>query len=166
MDQDRRGFCRGKKDYGLRGFGQLQPDKIVWQRSSSIGFSGEDRRGHRTTPLGDSSHSHVPEVFPNVPLIAVTRNLLFPRFIKIIEVKNKQLMDLLRRKVQLAQPYAGVFLKKDDANESDVVASLDAIYNTGTFVQIHEMQDLGDKLRMSHGPLKNLHHQADGGGAG
>uniref|UniRef100_A0A4W4FLA4 Lon protease homolog, mitochondrial n=1 Tax=Electrophorus electricus TaxID=8005 RepID=A0A4W4FLA4_ELEEL len=63
-------------------------------------------------------------------------------------VKNKQLMDLLRRKVRLAQPYAGVFLKKDDNEESDVVESLDAIYNTGTFVQIHEMQDLGDKLRM------------------
>ncbi|XP_066504116.1 lon protease homolog, mitochondrial [Hoplias malabaricus] len=90
----------------------------------------------------------VPEVFPNVPLIAVNRNPVFPRFIKIIEVKNKQLMDLLRRKVQLAQPYAGVFLKKDDNNELDVVENLDAVYNTGTFVQIHEMQDLGDKLRM------------------
>lgn len=34
------------------------------------------------------------------------------------------------------------------SDESDVVESLDAVYNTGTFVQIHEMQDLGDKLRM------------------
>lgn len=90
----------------------------------------------------------VPEVFPNVPLIAVSRNPVFPRFIKIIEVKNKELMELLRRKVRLAQPYAGVFLKKDDSNESDVVSSLESVYSTGTFVQIHEMQDLGDKLRM------------------
>lgn len=89
------------------------------------------------------------------------------------QVKNKSLMELLRRKVRLAQPYAGVFLKRDDkyvpatpfrprhrcspvyvcvclsrSDESDVVESLDAIYTTGTFVQIHEMQDLGDKLRM------------------
>ncbi|KAK7889141.1 hypothetical protein WMY93_024701 [Mugilogobius chulae] len=90
----------------------------------------------------------VPEVFPNVPLIAVSRNPVFPRFIKIIEVKNPELMELLRRKVRLAQPYAGVFLKRDDSNESDVVETLDSIYTTGTFVQIHEMQDLGDKLRM------------------
>lgn len=34
------------------------------------------------------------------------------------------------------------------SNESDVAESLDDIYSTGTFVQIHEMQDLGDKLRM------------------
>uniref|UniRef100_H3CCI0 Lon protease homolog, mitochondrial n=1 Tax=Tetraodon nigroviridis TaxID=99883 RepID=H3CCI0_TETNG len=90
----------------------------------------------------------IPEVFPNVPLIAVSRNPVFPRFIKIIEVKNKDLMELLRRKVGLAQPYAGVFLKKDDSNESDVADSLEDVYSTGTFVQIHEMQDLGDKLRM------------------
>nr|XP_006640037.1 PREDICTED: lon protease homolog, mitochondrial [Lepisosteus oculatus] len=90
----------------------------------------------------------VPEVFPNVPLIAVSRNPVFPRFIKIIEVKNNQLVDLLRTKVRLAQPYAGIFLKKDDSDESDVVESLEAVHHTGTFVQIHEMQDLGDKLRM------------------
>ncbi|KAL8177935.1 UNVERIFIED_CONTAM: Lon protease mitochondrial, partial [Gekko kuhli] len=63
-------------------------------------------------------------------------------------VKNKKLVELLRRKVRLAQPYAGVFLKKDDNNESDVVESLEEIYQMGTFVQIHEMQDLGDRLRM------------------
>uniref|UniRef100_A0A9L0SXF8 Lon protease homolog, mitochondrial n=1 Tax=Equus caballus TaxID=9796 RepID=A0A9L0SXF8_HORSE len=56
----------------------------------------------------------IPDVFPHLPLIAVTRNPVFPRFIKIIEVKNKKLVELLRRKVRLAQPYAGVFLKRDD----------------------------------------------------
>ncbi|XP_036377129.1 lon protease homolog, mitochondrial [Megalops cyprinoides] len=130
------------------------------------GFSGEDGEessgsgGDEAGDGGDGGAAYsapqmtaltpmmVPEVFPNVPLIAVSRNPVFPRFIKIIEVKNKQLVDLLRRKVRLAQPYAGVFLKRDDANESDVVESLDDVYSTGTFVQIHEMQDLGDKLRM------------------
>ncbi|XP_070799574.1 lon protease homolog, mitochondrial isoform X2 [Pituophis catenifer annectens] len=90
----------------------------------------------------------VPEHVPHVPLIPISRNPVFPRFIKIIEVKNKKLVDLLRRKVSLAQPYAGVFLKKDDSNESDVVENLNEIYQMGTFVQIHEMQDLGDRLRM------------------
>uniref|UniRef100_A0A287CV82 Lon protease homolog, mitochondrial n=1 Tax=Ictidomys tridecemlineatus TaxID=43179 RepID=A0A287CV82_ICTTR len=90
----------------------------------------------------------IPDVFPHLPLIAITRNPVFPRFIKIIEVKNKKLVELLRRKVRLAQPYVGVFLKRDDNNEADVVESLEEIYHTGTFAQIHEMQDLGDKLRM------------------
>lgn len=31
----------------------------------------------------------VPEVWPHVPVIAVNRNIVFPRFIKLIEVKKK-----------------------------------------------------------------------------
>ncbi len=68
------------------------------RRSLSSGFSessaGDDESG------GDEGYSPpppppemtalttmlVPEVFPNVPLVAVNRNPVFPRFIKIIEV--------------------------------------------------------------------------------
>uniref|UniRef100_A0A452U263 Lon protease homolog, mitochondrial n=1 Tax=Ursus maritimus TaxID=29073 RepID=A0A452U263_URSMA len=113
----------------------------VWASGGSAG-GGDGQIITALTPMT------IPDVFPHLPLIAVTRNPVFPRFIKIIEVKNKKLVELLRRKVRLAQPYAGVFLKRDDNNESDVVESLDEVYHTGTFVQIHEMQDLGDKLRM------------------
>lgn len=58
------------------------------------------------------------------------------------------LIDLIRRKVKLNQPYAGIFLKKDDDNPSEVMNDLSEIYNVGTFAQIQEMQDLGDKLRL------------------
>ncbi|XP_036356649.1 lon protease homolog, mitochondrial [Octopus sinensis] len=90
----------------------------------------------------------VPDVFPKVPIIPVSRNPVFPRFVKMIEVTNKDLMDVLRRKVKLNLPYAGIFLKKDDSNDSEVISSMDDIYPIGSFVQITEMQDLGDKLRM------------------
>ena len=33
-------------------------------------------------------------------------------------------------------------------NDSDVVNRMDEVFSIGTFVQIHEMQDMGDKLRM------------------
>uniref|UniRef100_A0A670KAL2 Lon protease homolog, mitochondrial n=2 Tax=Podarcis muralis TaxID=64176 RepID=A0A670KAL2_PODMU len=140
-------FLRGPSDGGLEdgegggeaggGGGGLPGD--------GGGGSGAESGGGPVTALAPLM---VPERVPHVPLIAVARNPVFPRFIKIIEVKNKKLVELLRRKVSLAQPYAGVFLKKDDSNESDVVENLDEIYQMGTFVQIHEMQDLGDRLRM------------------
>lgn len=50
--------------------------------------------------------------------------------------------------MKLNQPYVGIFLKKDDDNEKEVVDKLDEIYNVGTFAQVQEMQDLGDKLRI------------------
>lgn len=57
-------------------------------------------------------------------------------------------MELIRRKIRLSQPYAGVFLKRLDSNESEVVEKLDELHQVGTFVQIHEVEDMGDKIRM------------------
>nr|XP_033320792.1 lon protease homolog, mitochondrial isoform X1 [Megalopta genalis] len=99
----------------------------------------------------------VPEVWPHVPVIAINRNPVFPRFIKLIELSNPILMDLIRRKVKLNQPYIGIFLKKSEENEADVVQNLNDIYPVGTFAQIHEVQDLGNRLRlvvMAHRRIK------------
>ncbi|KAJ3598935.1 hypothetical protein NHX12_032898 [Muraenolepis orangiensis] len=143
--------CRA---YGNQGSASGSGGESSASGGESSGSGGEDSGGdggampYSEPQMTALTPMMVPDVFPNVPLIAVSRNPVFPRFIKIIEVKNAALMELLKRKVRLAQPYVGVFLRRDDNNQSDVVDSLDAIYSTGTFVQIHEMQDLGDKLRM------------------
>ncbi|XP_043529380.1 lon protease homolog, mitochondrial isoform X1 [Frieseomelitta varia] len=99
----------------------------------------------------------VPEVWPHVPVIAINRNPVFPRFIKLIELSNPILIDLIRRKVKLNQPYVGIFLKKTEENEAEIVQNLDDIYPVGTFAQIHEVQDLGNRLRlvvMAHRRIK------------
>ncbi|CAL1689547.1 unnamed protein product [Lasius platythorax] len=99
----------------------------------------------------------VPEVWPNVPVIAINRNPVFPRFIKLIEISNPVLIDLIRRKIKLNQPYVGVFLKKTEENEAEIVENLDDIYSIGTFAQVHEVQDLGNRLRlviMAHRRIK------------
>ncbi|CAG0913217.1 unnamed protein product [Notodromas monacha] len=90
----------------------------------------------------------VPDVWPVVPVIAINRNPVFPRFIKILEISDKSLMEIIRRKVKLNQPYAGIFMKRDENNDQEVVKNLSELYEIGSFVQIHEMQDMGDKLRM------------------
>lgn len=58
----------------------------------SAGSGGEDSGGDEGAPYNAPQMTAltpmmVPEVFPNVPLIAVSRNPVFPRFIKIIEVR-------------------------------------------------------------------------------
>ncbi|XP_012944402.1 lon protease homolog, mitochondrial [Aplysia californica] len=99
-------------------------------------------------PIGALTTTSVPEFLPVVPVIAISRNPVFPRFVKMIEVTHPALMEVIRRKVKLNMPYAGVFLKKEESNESDVVDRLDDVYEVGTFVHITEMHDLGDRLRM------------------
>ncbi|XP_055938456.1 lon protease homolog, mitochondrial-like [Argiope bruennichi] len=124
--------------------------------SSDDGDGGEDSETEpelepppQYTPphMGALTPMTVPEVWPIVPVLAVSRNPVFPKFIKILEISDPSLVDLIRRKVKLNQPYAGVFMKKFES-DSEVVEKLDDIYNVGTFVQIHELQDLGKTLRM------------------
>ncbi|XP_070604039.1 lon protease homolog, mitochondrial [Erythrolamprus reginae] len=153
QEEERRFLLGGRSSSGYSSSGSSSGSEDNLEGSEGGGgfsgsgdSSGSDSGG--STVVTALAPLVVPEHVPHVPLIPISRNPVFPRFIKIIEVKNKKLVDLLRRKVSLAQPYAGVFLKKDDSNESDVVENLNEIYQMGTFVQIHEMQDLGDRLRM------------------
>ena len=56
----------------------------------------------------------VPLNFPVLPVIAVNNVPLFPKIVKILEVTDERLMDIIRRKVKLGYPYCGVFMKHED----------------------------------------------------
>lgn len=106
-----------------------------------------------TEPTQDFVHTHlpatvaIPEVWPYLPCIATSRNPVFPRFMKILEVSSSLcflvhkflssnvsclvlqlsdpvLIDIIRRKVRLNQPYVGIFLKKDEENKNEIVQKL------------------------------------------
>lgn len=94
------------------------------------------------------SPTHVPEHFPNVPIIALSANPLYPKFVKLLEINDPHLVKLLRQKIHLKVPYAGVFLKKVQTEEWDIPPTLDDVYDTGVFAQLSEVQDLGDRMRV------------------
>ncbi|VDO22423.1 unnamed protein product [Brugia timori] len=98
---------------------------------------------------GPMSTITVPEVWPIVPIIAISRKPLFPGFITRVTVaKDEILKELLRRKVRMRQPYVGVFMKKDPENESETVESLSELHSVGSFAQINVMGDNGDKIEL------------------
>uniref|UniRef100_A0A8W7Q0H7 Lon protease homolog, mitochondrial n=1 Tax=Anopheles coluzzii TaxID=1518534 RepID=A0A8W7Q0H7_ANOCL len=82
------------------------------------------------------------------PAESVNYTNQLPATVAIPEVTNPMLIDLIRRKVKLNQPYIGIFLKKDDDNPNEVMETTKEVYEIGTFAQIQEMQDLGDRLRL------------------
>ncbi|KAK9308431.1 hypothetical protein QLX08_001596 [Tetragonisca angustula] len=139
-----------------------QTAAIVCLRSfATKRYNDKDSSNNNEDDIGDPASLPatvvVPEVWPHVPVIAINRNPVFPRFIKLIELSNPILIDLIRRKVKLNQPYVGIFLKKTEENEAEIVQNLDDIYPVGTFAQIHEVQDLGNRLRlvvMAHRRIK------------
>ncbi|KAI5696416.1 hypothetical protein M8J75_012744 [Diaphorina citri] len=98
----------------------------------------------------------VPPVWPHLPLIAVSKIPLFPKFIKIVDIFDQPLIDLIKRKVNLNQPYAGVFLRKENKEEQfskndhkvSLVKDLSEVYSVGSFVHIREVLTLPDRLRL------------------
>lgn len=42
-------------------------------------------------PMGALTTMTVPEIFPNIPVIAISRNPVFPRFVKMIEVSCQEI---------------------------------------------------------------------------
>ncbi|XP_065912024.1 lon protease homolog, mitochondrial-like [Dysidea avara] len=107
-------------------------------------FSGEENNQETAV-----ARVNIPEHFPDIPLLPVTRTPVFPNLVKIIEISDPDLINLVRKKSNLRIPYAGAFLRKTDS-EDDVVNSLDDIYKVGTFVHILEMgqSDRDNRVRM------------------
>ncbi len=141
------------------------------------------------------STQNIPNNFPCVPVIPITGNPLFPKFVKMIEVCLPPLL-LGRKALQLLislcffpkdhrptpygchstqnevqPPLRWRFPEKESKRVSrllphkvfssqtnilssfylsteDVVKSVDDLYRTGTFVQIPEWDDMGNKIRM------------------
>ncbi len=85
------------------------------------------------------SLQNVPEEFPNVICIPVTRRPLIPRFYKTLHIKNPKVIQAVQQAINRGEPYIGVFLAKDDDNPSvqnDIVENLNEIYPIGTFAKI------------------------------
>eukprot|EP00095_Tigriopus_kingsejongensis_P004535 maker-scaffold1655_size32039-snap-gene-0.9 protein:Tk04535 transcript:maker-scaffold1655_size32039-snap-gene-0.9-mRNA-1 annotation:"lon protease mitochondrial isoform x2" len=156
----------GRRPHEMVAPGRLMLSPAVsWRTFSSAASSGDDGDGDPMSAIGDDgppaaasaaptsspnvpATQIIPEEWPNVPVIAINKHPVFPKFVKIIEISEPRLMGILRRKVRLNQPYAGVFVKLEDDNEKEVVDEPAELFPVGTFVQILEMQDLGSRLRM------------------
>ncbi len=118
-----RGFCskNNNDDDGNGNNSKKKDGEVKEEQKKDAQESEEQLEGLRALPVVNTnaplllpSTTTVPDEWPVLPLIAVGRNPVFPRFIKIIEMTDVNLVNIVRRKVKLGQPYVGVFLKKDE----------------------------------------------------
>lgn len=78
----------------------------------------------------------VPEVYPELLALPIVRRPLFPGFYKAVVVKDTQVIEAIKEAVKVGQPYLGAFLLKDDKVDTDIITSLDMVYDVGVFAQI------------------------------
>ena len=78
----------------------------------------------------------VPEVYPQVLALPISRRPLFPGFYKALVVRDPTVVAAIKDMIQRGQPYIGAFLLKNGDNDSDTVKDLDSIHRVGVFAQI------------------------------
>jgi len=103
--------------------------------ASSSSFSSSGSSGGDSTPpssdggSGSSSSSSsgtsisrrsVPDNYPQVLALPITRRPLFPGFYKAVVINDKEVIKAIKESIKRGQPYIGAFLLKDEDADSDV----------------------------------------------
>ncbi|KAH6589679.1 hypothetical protein BASA61_005559 [Batrachochytrium salamandrivorans] len=62
----------------------------------------------------------VPDIYPQLLAIPLTRRPLFPGFYKSLYIKEPSVIKAIQSLVERRQPYIGIFLAKDESSDSDI----------------------------------------------
>ncbi|CAN8102175.1 unnamed protein product [Discula destructiva] len=126
--------------------GEGKPEAADGKGSSAAGGasgssgSGNDGSGDGGRKRGRADRAlqkpTVPEVYPQVLAIPITRRPLFPGFYKAITIKDPNVAAAITDMIKRGQPYVGAFLFKDENADEDVIHNADDVYDTGVFAQI------------------------------
>ncbi|KAL5594676.1 hypothetical protein BROUX41_001592 [Berkeleyomyces rouxiae] len=106
--------------------------------SSPSDGSGSGKRG----PRGGSGAERglqkpeIPEDYPQVLALPISRRPLFPGFYKAITVKDPHVAAAITESIKRGQPYIGTFMFKDEHNDEDVIRNVDDVHDVGVFAQI------------------------------
>ncbi|KAI9761080.1 MAG: ATP-dependent Lon protease pim1 [Chaenotheca gracillima] len=101
--------------------------------------SGGGGDGGRKGKKGSSERSlqkpSVPEIYPQVLAIPVSKRPLFPGFYKAVTIRDPNVTAAIQESMKRGQPYIGAFLFKDENADQDVIEKMDDVHPVGVFAQ-------------------------------
>ncbi|TEY64474.1 hypothetical protein BOTCAL_0147g00150 [Botryotinia calthae] len=111
-------------------------------KGSSAGGAGDSgnndggKKGRKGASEKALQKTMVPEVYPQVMAIPITKRPLFPGFYKAVTVRDPNVVAAIQDMMKRGQPYIGAFLFKDDNMDKDVIENIDDVHDVGVFAQI------------------------------
>ncbi|KAJ2854850.1 ATP-dependent Lon protease pim1, partial [Coemansia erecta] len=112
---------------------------------ASAGNGAEKTRADPLTQLkravgvadyGQGQQSFIPDNYPNVMMLPITRRPLFPSLYKSIQVQDPQVIGALKELVERGEPYVATFMLKNDDKDVDSIKDMDEIHQIGVFSRI------------------------------
>ena len=106
--------------------------------SAGGGGGGGEGGGRRRKSSSEKSLSKpsVPDIYPQVMAIPITKRPLFPGFYKAITIRDPDVASAIFEMMKRGQPYVGAFLLKDESADKDIIESMNDIYDVGSFCQV------------------------------
>jgi len=107
--------------------------------SGGAGDSGSGdggKKGRKPSAEKALQKATVPEVYPQVMAIPITKRPLFPGFYKAVTVRDHNVVAAIQDMIKRGQPYIGAFLFKDENADGDTIENLDDVHDVGVFAQI------------------------------
>lgn len=92
--------------------------------------------GGNEDPKSKLKKQPLPEVYPQMLALPISRRPLFPGFYKAVVISDERVMKAIKEMLERQQPYIGAFLLKDSEIDTDVIHSADEVYDVGVFAQI------------------------------
>ena len=102
------------------------------------GVAGRGNGGRRRpgTPERALQKASVPDIYPQLMALPITKRPLFPGFYKAVTIRDPNVANAIQEMIKRGQPYIGAFLFKDENADSDTIDSIDEVYPTGVFAQV------------------------------
>lgn len=83
-----------------------------------------------------STMVELPEVYPQIVALPISRRPLFPGFYKAVIISDVNVIKAIKESLDKKYPFIGCFLFKDENMESDIIESKDQVFETGVLAQI------------------------------
>jgi Lon-like ATP-dependent protease len=104
---------------------------------TSSGGQGDDGDGvDDIDGKGPVAKLSVPEVYPQVLALPMSRRPLFPGFYRPVAITDPQVIKAIKELVEAKKPYIGIFLFKDENADGDVITHKDEVHEVGVFAQV------------------------------
>ncbi|KAJ1667777.1 ATP-dependent Lon protease pim1 [Coemansia sp. RSA 1813] len=94
------------------------------------------KRAVGVADYGQGQQSFIPDTYPNVMMLPITRRPLFPSLYKSIQVQDPQVIGALKELVERGEPYVATFMLKNDDKDVDSIKDMNEVHEVGVFSRI------------------------------
>ncbi|UCS21695.1 uncharacterized protein HLK63_J04279 [Nakaseomyces glabratus] len=100
------------------------------------GSKNDEGSSTSTTTNKEENDKKLPDVYPQMLALPISRRPLFPGFYKAVVISEPRVMKAITDMVERQQPYIAAFMLKDSNNDTDIIHDISEVHELGVLAQV------------------------------